>query len=520
MSSPRARLAWLVAAVAGVVAAAYRAWLTTRYWGHEEEDWGNLLIIRGVLDSGFRFVETEHMPLYSFLSAAATLLTGDARTGGLLVAVLFGGLTVAVTAWIGWRWLSPAAGVIAAALLTIQPEAALYSASTLRESTYTGLSMLGIALVPRHLRAGAAVLGIAFFARFNVAFSLLPALVLWAAWRTRRGVSDGPTGRQLLGAAAAVGAVVALWMGWYHHENGTVAFWGGVLERNTGEAVSDLSAIERVVAVGKALGGLFFVVLPNHAGHAVVPLGLVGAVLLARGQAAAPEAGRWLLLAALGTAGLLGATAAVSTYEWFHNLYWKWLTPTVPFALLLAAHGGLTLLRRIPGPAAVLVGAGLLVATAATMQRQSAFQTERSRAWYGTQIELAKWAERAWPPGVGMLTDAIPAWYLQARRSPIQVWSWSDPDLPHNDPDAFGAYLTERGIGVVQWFQEEWVGAATAAPWLAAGKAFRAGDAVLLQVAREDGYGFIAYITTQAPGMPVPSEPPPAAAGASGLAAP
>lgn len=492
---------WRAALALAVLGGLYRAWLTTKYWGHEEEDWGNLVLFRGVLDSGFTFVETEHMPLYSWLAAAATAVLGDPRAGGLVVAVLAGALTVGLTTWIGARWLSPAAGLVAGFIVAVQPESALYAASTLRESTYTACMLGAIALVgERRPRLGGLMLGVAFLARFNPAFSLLPAL-LWLAWSDRRsGV------RRWVVPAAMLALVTLLWAAYYRGAVGSWSFWGGVMDRNTGAAVGDLFPRERVAAVFAAATGLTVRVLPTHVGPTVLLLAPLG--LLWRGRGRDPDAARWLAAAALGTLALLASTALVSTYEWTHNLYWKWLTPSVPFLALFAAHAAACL----PRPRAVALALVLLSAPSWWIQTRA--QVAQSAAWYGSQIELVRWAERAFPPGVTVITDAIPAWYLQATRSPVGAISWQDPALPRGDAEAFGDFLTEQRVVVVQWFAEEWVGAHEVAPWLEAGKAFAAGPRVLVPVAREDGYGFIAYLVSHDQGMPPPREPPPASAGA------
>ena len=51
----------------------YRAILRGRYYGAEEEDYGNLGLIWGTLDSGFTYIETQHMPLFTSLAAAVTV---------------------------------------------------------------------------------------------------------------------------------------------------------------------------------------------------------------------------------------------------------------------------------------------------------------------------------------------------------------------------------------------------------------------------------------------------------------
>ena len=76
-----------IALIAGAVALAYRVFLSRVYWGQEEGDYGNLGLILGTVESGFSYVETEHMPMYTWLSAAVCAVVGDAHLAGLLVLV-------------------------------------------------------------------------------------------------------------------------------------------------------------------------------------------------------------------------------------------------------------------------------------------------------------------------------------------------------------------------------------------------------------------------------------------------
>ena len=493
-----------VSATVALLALAWRVRLAGVYQGHEEEDWGNLEIIRGVLDTRFAYVETEHMPLFVWLSAAVARITGDVHLAALIVAVVCGAAAVGLTTWIGMRWLGPAAGIAAGLALCFQPESALYSASPLRESLYVASMLWGILLVGRRqLAAAAVVLALAFLARFNVAFSILPALVLWAGLHQDRSVRS-----RALVAAAAVAAVVLTWAAYYHSETGSWAFWGRVVEVNTGDAVTDLFPRERLAAILGAITGLFGWVLPGHVGWLVVPLAVVGGVRLLREEAPEPDAACWLGWCALATLGLLALTALLSTYEWRHNLYWKWLTPSVPFLLLFAAHGTVGLLRRVPRPAAAVLAALLVVVTGLGYAQETRRQIDLSDQLYGTQVRLARWLEEAWEPQVGVVTGGIAASWLHRRHGSIRVFSWTTEGLPQDDPEALGAWLAEHRVGLVMWFSEEWFGAVDAAGYLTDGHEHWMGPARLVPIVREDGYGMISYQVV-VPGGPEPRTPPP-----------
>ena len=487
-----------------LLALIWRVRLAGVYQGHEEEDWGNLEIIRGVLDSHFAYVETEHMPLFVWVSAALTRITVDVHLAALVVAVTCGAVAVGLTTWIGMRWLSPAAGIAAGLAMCFQPESALYSASPLRESLYVALMMGGILMVGRRqLAAGAVLLALAFLARFNVAFSILPALVAWALSCRDRALRQ----RALL-AAVGIGAVVLAWAAWYHSETGSWAFWARVVDVNTGEAVADLYPAERVTAVLTAVGGLFGRVLPAHVGWLIVPLSVVGGVRLVREQPLQPDAARWLGWCAVGTLALLALTALVSTYEWRHNLYWKWLTPSVPFVLLFAAHGAEGLARRLPRPAAAALVATVVLATGLGYGLETRRQVELSDQLYGSQVRLARWLERAWEPGTGVVTDGIAAAWLRRHHGPFAIFDWRADGLPQDDPEALGLWLSERRVGLVMWFSEEWFGAVDAAGYLADGRERRMGPVRLVPITREDGYGMIAWQVV-GPGIPEPTTQPP-----------
>lgn len=527
-ASTSRRTALSITAGTALLGLIWRALLTQVYFGHEEEDWGNLQLARGVLESGFRWIELEHMPGFVWMVAAVTALGGDTEVAARVVAVCMGTATVGLVAWIGARWYGPGVGLLAGLLVALQPEAALYSATALRESSYTAFLLLGVLLCgERRFVGGGVVLALAFLVRWNIAFSILPALVMAALWLRQRD-GGGPGGwRGPRGAAVATGLVAATtgaWATFYrlHPEGGSWAFWGGVLSRNTGGAVRDLSSTEHAAAVVNAVGGLLFRVFPMHVGPAAVvcvPIGLFAAWTALRASAPtgpdreASLRRAWLALCALGTFGLLMTTAVFSTYEWFHNLYWKWITPLVPFLALLGVQGAIDLLRRLPEPARRLrhlLALVMLGSTLAVFGFQTRNQIDVSGRMYGPQVLIARWIETAWVPDVGVLGGGIPAGYLNRRPTDVVTIPWTDPGVPSDDREALGRWLNENRIGVVIWFRDSWYGSLDKAPFLGDGAPVDLGVVVLKPAAWSWEYGMLAYAVEHAHDVPPPTSRPPA----------
>lgn len=479
--------------------------LTRLYYGSEEEDYGNLGLIIGTLQSGFTYVETEHMPLFTGLSAAVTGLVGDAEAGGEVVAVVAGAAVAALITWIGWRWFAPAVGLIAGLLVVFQPDSALTAATPLRISTYVALSVLGVALLgERRPITGAVALSLAFLTRFDLAFTLLPALlVLAAVERDRRHAS----------AVGIVTATVLAWAVYYRASMGTFAFWGSVADRSTEGGGGGITT----------LAGVLWHVVPAHFGHVVALAAPVGLVLALRdGEGRTRLQARWLALCAAAVFGFFCLTVVLSGYRWDHNLFWKWLCASVPWFALLASvalvRGAGWLVRRQPAAGRWLVGGAALtvaLATAWTWTGQTRAQLDRSDLWYGTQVRLMRWVEEALPEDVGLVADLIPATWLSRKPNERRVFRWSGDDVPAGlDPAAFGAWLLENRISLVFTFDEEWVGDHRKAPWLSGLAPTRAGPLTLTPIALEASYGFVAWQVAGDPAIPAPSRPPPVDGGA------
>lgn len=501
-----------IALLTAIPALLYRAFLTRVYFGQEEGDYGNLGIIVGTAQSNFTYVETEHMPLYSWVSAALYRLTGDAQVAGELLAVPMGALTVGLIAWAAARWLSPAAGLVAGLLVAFQPDLALLSATTLRTSTYTAFAAATAVAVGRGrwLLAGALFWG-AFLSRFDAMFALLPALLLAAAVPFLHDRAAAPAWRRLAGAALAV-AVLPAWAAIYWRIEGTPAFWKAIVERNTGN-YDDLALGAQLAKGAETLLQVGTRVLPDHLSWCVLALAPIGVAAIVRRHGPSTGA-RWLALLGTATTGLFVLMVLLSAYRWDHNLYWRWLALSLPFSLPLAAHGAVVLLSWLRPRPAIVFALLMGVASAWPMYRQTWQQLIRSDAWIGTQVRFAAWAERATPADTVILADLVPATWLSRHESPRQVLRWSQlrEEIP-SDRAAFGQWLLDERVAVVVWFAEEWVGAAETAPWLGTPEAVQAGPARLVPIAQETGYGVVAWRVDGGPWAP-PSEPVPADAGA------
>ena len=263
---------------------------------------------------------------------------------------------------------------------------------------------------------------------------------------------------------------------------------------------SHLSLSSRLGHGIDTLWGVATQVMPDHIGYAVLPLFAVGLAQLLKGRANCPRQALWLSTYVGCALLFFAATVTLSAYQPDHNLYWKWLSALVPGLLLLAAHGVVRLLADILEPKttarlllALTLGLGLSVATGLDWSSQTRSQLQRSDRWYGTQVRLMRWIEANYPADVGIVADLIPSTFVARREHSMRFFSWSHPELPHDSPQQFGRWLLEQDIAIVIWFREDWVGASQAAPYLHGGWPTAAGPVRLNPLAREDGYGFIAY---------------------------
>ena len=486
--------AWHGALALGLLSLAYRSYLSGIYFGAEEEDYGNLGLILGTLQSGFSYVETQHMPLFTSLAAALTAVTSDAEQGGELIALFSGSLGVAALTWIGWRWLHPLTGLLAGLLLTFHPDAALHAATPLRISTFVFFSLAGIGLVgERRPIRGALLFSLAFLTRFEAAFTLLPALACLSVVRRTRGNIIG---------TSIFALTVGAWALYYRSIEGTFRFWGDVVTRTT-EGASSLVHPETVWGVMTGM-------LPAHLGFAVAIAAPFGAFLIARTNEKPRDQKRWLLLSG----------ASLSSYAADHNLFWKWSVASVPFLLLAGSHAfvtvGTAIQRRLAESERTRLGILTpialsfllaLVTVSIDYTKVTSGQLQRSAQWYGTQVHLMEWVESNYPADVVLVADNIPATWLSRIENERHVVRWSatqptEEPPPEDGPawvpsglsrDGFGSWLIEHGVSLVVVFSENNRGSLTKAPWLGDLRPQRLGPAQLHPIAREEGYGFIAW---------------------------
>ena len=507
LTEPRA--AALQATTLTLFALLARLWIAPRYFGWEEGDYGNVMMVREVLESGFTWFRPSHMPGWYSLGAVAQLAWPDPRASALAMTMAFSVLSVGAGAWIARRIAGPGAGWLVGIWLALQPEMALYGASTLRSPVFVSLGVLGLALLLAG-RGGSVLTAAAFLTRMEAFFVFfLPSLWGW--------VRDRGEGlrRTTLPVAILFGVVI----GWQlyimvgHGERGP--FWSGPMGQNqTGHDSS-----WQWLSTGLRSSWLLLVwTLPRKVSWIWMGLAAVGALAAIRGQGR--SGGRAVLGYALFTLVFWLAEGFLAHHDPNHNLYWVWMLPVVPPLAILAGLGWSWIEERLR-PLGVMVRGGLLaltiVAALPSFVHEARYQMDRSEAWYRPQLELAHWLEANARPDAGMVLGSIPEVWLQRTAHPFRVSAWwfLPQRLKFEPKERFGAFLVDQRIEYVMWFQESWTEAPAIAPYLADGATQMVGPARLVAVDREDGYGWILYVVER-PGVVPPKTPPAFGRGAQG----
>ncbi len=495
MGSPRPRWlgrlpAWLPAA-AGLTALGlvWRLWLMGRYYGWEESDYGNLAMARGVLESGFTHYDMNHLPLYYGISALVLAVVGDTELATHAVSLVSGLASIVLVVALAWRLGGREAAWVAGLAVVFQPELALYSASALREPLYAALLLGALAALGRErLVAASCLVVLAFLVRFDALVIMGPVLLFHALGRP-------PRLRRVLSVLAPLLAGVALWSCYCHVVHGIWRFWEHSVTVNleTGlgeEAGGQLEWLSNGARVSLALATR---VLPGHMG-ATLPLAALVAVpsLVRSGHGGK----RTLLLLIVLVTGFWLGIGFTGQHEPGHNLYWKWLLPLVPFwgiAAGLGAAWSLDRLRhRVPRHGLLLlVGVGLAVAWVQQLD-ETRRQLAVSAQLYKPQLELARMIEAEIPESAPMILDNIPACWLGRRSHGRTLHTWMDIPVP-DSREELGRWMEAEGIAYALWFREDWTQAPVVAPWLSRGGAQRLGPVALVELDREDEYGWIWY---------------------------
>lgn len=492
-----------------VLAAAVRLWLAPRYFGWEEGDYGNLMMIEEVLESGFTWFRASHMPGWYALGAVARAVGGDGtRWPALLMTLSFSVLSVGLAAAIARRVAGASAAWLVGLILVAQPEMALYGASTLRAPVYAALGLAGLWMLLQGSRAGFALTAASFLTRME-GFFVFYAPAAWTWWRER-----GQGLRSLLpGLLALLGVVTAWQLYLVVGLQERAPFWSVVAGQNIPLSDGLLSFVRGGV---ETAWHLLTWTLPRKVGWAVLALAGLGTVAALRGVGR-PGARAVLAYAVFGL-GLWVGEGFLAQHDPNHNLYWSWLLPVVPPLVLLAGIGWVFLAERLPsGRLQVGAVALALLSVVPAYANEVRYQMARSEAWYRPQLELARWLETHGRPGAGMVLGGIPEVWIQRQEHPFRVSAWwfLPQRLKHEPPEAFGRFLVDQRIDYLMWFVEEWTEAPAIAPYLADGQATKVGPAALTPVDREDGYGWILYVVTR-PGEAPPPAPPAYGRGAPG----
>ncbi len=481
------------AVVAGAVllSGLVRLYWTTRYAGWEESDYGNLAMIRGVLEGGFLHYDMNHMPGYYALGALVLglvdgLVPNPTLVAARGVALVMGLIAVGSAVALADRLAGRRVALAAALLLAFQPELMLYSSSSLREPVYAGWVLASIAaLCGERLVLAGIFAALAFSVRMDGALALLPALFV-------AGIGRGPRLPRLLALFGPLGAAIAAWSAYCAVEHGTPFFWshsvGVNIETGLGaEAEGPLSWLAGGLSV---VAGLLGHLLPWRVGWVVWAGALVALIGLPWARHDPRRTVGVLLISQLGVwagIGLVGQHAPT------HNLYWKWMMPIVPVLVPVGLAGLFALTDRWPRGRWLILGLGL-AQIVRTDLRETARQVALGDQLYAPQRALAEWIEANVPASVPMVLDNIPSCYLNREVHERRLVSWFDvPSRPGDEAD-FARWLRDEQIGFVLWFAEDWTQAPRVAPFLTVGGTWEGEGLRLVERAREDHYGWIFFV--------------------------
>jgi hypothetical protein len=450
----------------------YRIFLYTQYFGWEESDYGNLAMVKGVVDHGFLNYDMNHLPMYYFLSAVVMSLVGSSTVAAVCVSMCFGVLTVLLGFLLTDRIAGRRAAWTVGLLLVFQPELALYSASSLREPVYAA-AVLGtlLALANERLLLASLTAGAAFLTRMDAFPILMPVLMIHALGRPNR-VSR---------VTKALAPLVITVIGWsvyckLHPEYQTFAFWSHSVAVNleTGGAQGGETVGAWFTSGTTVAGGLFVKVLSGRMGLGIWLALIVGMIWTPWNR---HSARRTVALGALLLMGFWLGTGFLAQHELGHNLYWKWLHGPLPVLFVVAVPVLWTGIDRMTsalgwmGSRAVM----LLVMIQAIIQMggQTQFQLAQSAKINRPQLELARWIETETAEDAVLILDNIPERWLSRRDHDRRFLSWMDlAECPEQGGACemtaltLGNLLFEEGVSYVLWFKERWTMGPVAAPYL------------------------------------------------------
>lgn len=465
-----------------IAAIVYRFWLWDVFAGWEESDYGNIAMVRGVYESGFRSYDMNHMPGYYGFAAVFLFFYDDAVVAGKLAATLSGAFSIMGIAWLMKYMIGTTAAILLVLMLTVQPEFSLYASSALREPVYT-LCIVGVllcAVQERWWLLGVCT-GLAFLVRFEFPLVCTPFLFLLIS---RHGFSIVPRICIPL-LISMIGWTIYCW---YTYE--TVAFWGHAASTNieTGMGAEALGIWDWCMRGMSIVSSLFLYLLPSRLGWLIWLGWLLAPWVMPK------ESKAWLVLSmSYGAVATWLFIAFIAQHDSNHNLYWKWMYPLIP----LVAFGGvwtwwrLLIVRKVYIQRIFWIA--LCLITIPMQYSQAQIQIQRANRMYRPQIELAKKIEKEIPKGRLILVDNIPACWMNRSNHDYRMISWFDIPVPKNNPQAFAEWLIKEDVWGVLWFHEEWTQAPKIAPFLQFGGVWSGKSVALKEDEREDEYGWIFY---------------------------
>jgi mannosyltransferase len=333
-------------------------------------------------------------PLYYVLAWLWAKLFGHGEAGLRSLSALFGTLTVPVAWRVAREWFSPAAGLVAAALVAFNPFFVWYSQEARSYSLLVLMAALSLLFLARALRQRTArayawwalVAGLGVLTHYFAAFLLVPEAV-WLVWATRERAAWAAAG-----AFAAVGAALAP-LALHQRAQGHTSF------------IADLSLRSRVTDLPKKL-------VTGELGTPTPLIGpLAGLIAAAAIVYALRERPARMLLAVAAAAAALPLVLAVIGADYLlpRNL----IALYVPLIVVVAA--GLGAAGRLG-----LAGAAAICAVALTVNLEVASDAKLQRDdWRGAAKALGPATE---PRAVIVTPDFA--------KRPLRLYAGSLPELP------------------------------------------------------------------------------------------
>ena len=477
-----------ILAIILILAIGYRFWLWDVFFGWEESDYGNIAMVQGVYQSGFRHYDMNHMPGYYGLSALFLLIQNNSVVAAKLMSTLGGSLSLVGIVLLLKRMAGYKAAILLVLVLFFQPEFSLYSSSALREPVYSMfiIALLWAMILRFWWLAGIAA-AMAFLVRFEFPLVLIPIVIVLLFTKGWRAI-----GKLLIPLVLGI----VIWMCYCLSMYETYAFWAHAATSNieTGlgaEAYNRWDWFQRGMSV---VGSLFFTLLPQRLGW-LIWIGWLLAPFWAQ-----KESKIWYLLwLSYGLVVVWLGIAFVAQHDADHNLYWKWMFPLIPILACCGIWMWNCLLVRIARRYRRYVYAMWVLIIGSTWLehgKETKNQLERSWRLYRPQIQLAQKIEQELPINHKVIFDNIPACWINRKEHEYTMISWFDIPVSPNDPNAFADWLIAEDVWGVLWFREDWTQAPKIAPFLSAGGTWSVGQLHLREVSREDEYGWIYYQRT------------------------